>query len=141
MEKLVRVVFIAIIVSFMFTGATQAAPKGDNRVIFEENTSFKDAKHRAKVLSKMRAKDPGKKDNQHQEKSSAEGQRGNILGLLEKFFGKDVAALLNGNSNENVDEQLSGGNEKKEKGVFREFPDEPYQWDGIRRDEVGKKNQ
>jgi len=139
MEKPVRAVLIAITVSLAFMGNIQAQQKGGSRVIYEENTSFKDAKHRAKILSQIKAQNPQGEDNSDQKQLATDAWMEKILPFIEKLLGRDVAALLNEYKNGSSDKQQSVLDRQTEKGKFRKFSDGP-QWKGLRRMQIQGEN-
>ena len=132
MGKLVRAILIVITVSLVFIGGIQAQQKDDSRVIYEENTTFKDAKHRAKILSEIKAQNSQPEDKPRLKQSPPDAWMEKIMPFIEKFLGKDMAAVLNEYRNGSSDKQESILDEQREKGKFREFSDE-HQWKGIRR--------
>ncbi len=135
MEKPVRAVLIALTVSLVFIGGIQAQQKGGSRVIYEENTSFKDAKLRAKILSETKAQNSQSEDKPEQKQLAADPWMEKILPLIEKYLGKDMAALLNEYKNGSSDKQHPALDGQTEKGEFREFSDE-HQWKGLRREQI-----
>ena len=140
MGKLVMTALIAVTVFFVFIGVLRAQQKGGSRVIYEENTSFEDAKHRVKILSQMQEENPQSGDQAQQKQSPKDDMMAKIMPLIEKFLGKDAASLLNNYGKGNSARQSIGLDEeggKTEKGKFREFSDE-HQWKGLRRTERGE---
>ena len=140
MGKSVRAVLIAIIVSLVFIGGIHAQQKGGSRVIYEESTTFKDAKHRALVLSEIEAQSPQSGDKPQQKQLPADALMEKILPIIEKFLGEDAAALINEYRKGRTDEQDAGFDEQTDKGKFRESPKE-HQWKGLRRTGTGDKAQ
>ncbi|MFH1093189.1 MAG: hypothetical protein V1739_03415 [Candidatus Omnitrophota bacterium] len=68
MEKLVAVVLIACTISLILVRGIYAQQKGGSRVIYEESTTLKDAKHRSKILSEIEAQNSQGADNPEQKK-------------------------------------------------------------------------
>lgn len=136
MFKPLIVVLAAVISSLVFVGFIRAEGQDGGRVIYEENTSFEDAKHRAKVLSQMRAADAQAENNSEldnpQKQEATEAWMEKILPLIEKFLGKDAAGLLDAYRKGPNETQKSEFGQKKSSGEFREFSDK-HEWKGIRR--------
>ncbi len=132
MEKPARTVLIAITVSLMFIGGVQAQQKGGSRVIYEENTSFEDAKRRARILSEIKAQKPQGEDKPEQKQLVTDAWMEKIMPFIEKFLGPDAAALFKEYKNGSSDKQQSALDGQTDKCNFREFSDK-HQWKGLRR--------
>ena len=146
MFRFLSIILVYSMTSFVFLGVVQAEQKSGSRVIYEENTSFKDAKHRVKVLENIERQNSQPENSQNQtekplnQSKITEAWMEKILPLMEKFLGADGAALLNAYKKgpaEKNDAVLGG---QTEKGLFREFSDK-YQWKGLRREEPGNSAQ
>ncbi len=124
-------VLLAVVICFMFVGSTQAQQKGNSRVIYEENTSFKDAKLRARVLSGIAVQNSQKEDESEQKQSVTNAWMEKMLPFFEKFFGRDIVDLFEEYKNGSSNEQQSVLDGQAGKGKFREFSDK-HRWKGLR---------
>ncbi|MCK4994602.1 MAG: hypothetical protein KAS13_06120 [Candidatus Omnitrophica bacterium] len=137
MLKSLSIAFIWIIASLTFVVVIAAEGKDRSRVIYEENTTFKDAKHRAKVLSQMKDQELQAEDKAQEKQLPSDDLMEKILPFVEKLLGKNAVSLLDAYRKGGNGKQDSELGTQKPKGEFREFNDDEPEWKGLRRTGTG----
>lgn len=127
------IIFMFFIFSCLaFRGVIYAQEKADSRVLYEENTTFEEAKRRAKALSEINAENPEPGEQNPKQNKAADEWMEKMLPMIEKFLGADAAGLLREYRKGPKQKSNSGLESQTEKGEFREFSDK-HKWKGLRR--------